>query len=137
MTPDFTYYSSVLNWSHTATIRVSQNKHIFENLCFYKFFPLVLVRYPGKYQKSWKKLLFKGGKEPLLVYYIALLCRNDGLESFLKISLQMCFKGHQNVTWASGHEKVHLEHFIAKFLLNPTENQGSENGHLRVFWTSG
>ena len=47
-------------------------------------------------------------------------------------------KGHQNATWASGHEKVHLKHFIAKFLLNGAENQGmAENGHFSVFWTSG
>ena len=49
----------------------------------------------------------------------------------------MCFKVHQNVTGASGREKVHLKHFIAKFLLNATENQRSENGHFSVFWTSG
>ena len=49
----------------------------------------------------------------------------------------MCLKGHQNATWASGHEKVHLKHFIAKFLLNGAENQGSENGRFSVFWTSG
>ena len=49
----------------------------------------------------------------------------------------MCLKGHQNVTWASGYEKVHLKHLMAKFLQNLTENQGSENGHFSVFWTSG
>ena len=49
----------------------------------------------------------------------------------------MCLKGHQNATWASGHEKVHLKHFIAKILRNPTEIQGSENGHFSVFWTPG
>ena len=27
-------------------VRVSQNTHIFENLCSYKFFPLILLSYP-------------------------------------------------------------------------------------------
>ena len=49
----------------------------------------------------------------------------------------MCLKGHQNATCASGHEKVQLKHFIAKFLLNGAENQGSENGHFSVYRTSG